>query len=121
VSPTVTDMEPLHFRVRLFSLVDDRRGKRAPDGPQSLPPHATHGTVHQIAQFTGSRPMADKKTARKPGRPAPDSEKKQFLASMDPDILRRMKAAAALREKTASFVLEEAAKEWLDRHQDGKK
>jgi predicted transcriptional regulator len=40
---------------------------------------------------------------------------------MDPDVIRRVKAAAALRDKTASFVLEEAAKEWLDRHQDGKK
>ncbi|WP_245162921.1 hypothetical protein [Bradyrhizobium vignae] len=40
---------------------------------------------------------------------------------MDPDVTRRIKAAAALRDKTASLVLEEAAKEWLDRHQDGKK
>jgi hypothetical protein len=51
----------------------------------------------------------------------PDGEKKQFLTSMDPIIIRRIKAAAALRDKTASFVLEEAAKEWLERHQDGKK
>jgi hypothetical protein len=31
---------------------------------------------------------------------------------MDPDVIRRIKAAAALRDKTASFVLEEAAKDW---------
>ena len=40
---------------------------------------------------------------------------------MDPNVIRRIKAAAALRDKTASFVLEEAAKEWLERHQIGKK
>ncbi|WP_276326191.1 hypothetical protein [Bradyrhizobium elkanii] len=40
---------------------------------------------------------------------------------MDPDAIGRVKAAAAMRDKTASLVLEEAAKEWLDRHQDGKK
>jgi predicted transcriptional regulator len=31
---------------------------------------------------------------------------------MDPEVTRRIKAAAALRDKTASYVLEEAAKEW---------
>jgi predicted transcriptional regulator len=40
---------------------------------------------------------------------------------MDPDVIRRIKAAAALRDKTASYLLEEAARDWLDRHQDGKK
>jgi hypothetical protein len=65
--------------------------------------------------------MAEKKTAGKPGRKAPDGEKRQFLTSMDPAVIRRVKAAAALRDKTASLILEEAAKEWLDRHQDGKK
>ena len=65
--------------------------------------------------------MADKKTGRRPGRPASDGEKRQFLASLDPDVLRRMKSAAALREQTTSSALEEAATEWLDRHQDGKK
>jgi hypothetical protein len=64
--------------------------------------------------------MADKKPAVR-GRKPPAGEKKQFLTTMDPDVIRRIKAAAALRDKTASLVLEEAAKEWLDRHQDGKK
>jgi hypothetical protein len=85
-----------------------------------LPRHATHGTVPGIMQRTGKL-MADKKPASKRGRKPPDGEKKQFLTSMDPDVIRRIKAAAALRDKTASFVLEEAAKEWLERHQDGKK
>jgi predicted transcriptional regulator len=64
--------------------------------------------------------MAEKKTAGRPGRKAPEGEKKQFLTSMDPEIIRRIKAAAALRDKTASLVLEEAAKDWLDRN-DGTK
>jgi hypothetical protein len=64
--------------------------------------------------------MAEKKPAAR-GRKPPEGEKKQFLTSMDPDIIRRIKAAAALKDKTASFVLEEAAREWLERHQGGKK
>lgn len=63
--------------------------------------------------------MAEKKARR--GRKPPDGPRKQFLASLDPDVLRRIKAAAAMRDLNASQVLEEAAKEWLDRHQDGKK
>jgi hypothetical protein len=59
--------------------------------------------------------MADKKPAR--GRKPPEGEKKQFLTSMDPDVIRRIKAAAALRDLTASFVLEEAAKDWLERNE----
>jgi hypothetical protein len=55
------------------------------------------------------------------GTETPPGTKKQFLTSMDPEIIRRIKAAAALRDKTASVVLEEAAKEWLERHLDGKK
>jgi predicted transcriptional regulator len=39
---------------------------------------------------------------------------------MDPEIIRRIKSAAALRDTTASMVMEEAAAEWLERHQ-GKK
>jgi hypothetical protein len=64
--------------------------------------------------------MADKKAATR-GRKPPVGEKRQFLTSLDPDVIRRIKAAAALRDTTASLVMEEAAKEWLDRHQDGKK
>jgi hypothetical protein len=64
--------------------------------------------------------MADKKPVAR-GRKPPVGEKRQFLTSMDPAVIRRIKSAAALRDKTASLVLEEAAKEWLDRHQDGKK
>lgn len=89
-------------------------------GPKPLLRPATHGTVSGIAQRTG-RLMADRKPVAKPGRKPPDGTKRQFLTSMDPDVIRRIKAAAALRDQTASWVLEDAAKEWLERHQDGKK
>jgi predicted transcriptional regulator len=62
--------------------------------------------------------MADKKAA--PGRKAPEGAKKQFLTSMDPEIIRRIKAAAALRDRTASVILEEAAKDWLERNENSK-
>ncbi|MET4312542.1 hypothetical protein [Bradyrhizobium sp. RT4b] len=65
--------------------------------------------------------MAEKKKAGRPGRKPPAGTKKQFLTSMDPAVIRRVKSAAALRDTTASLILEEAAKEWLDRHADGKK
>lgn len=59
--------------------------------------------------------MVAKKTPAKPGRKAPEGEKKQFLTTMDPEIIRRIKAAAAMEDVTASAILEKAAKEWLDR------
>jgi len=97
----------------------DWRGKRAYLRRRLLLRPATHGTILPHLHRAG-RVMADKKPVAR-GRKPPVGEKKQFLTSMDPDIIRRIKAAAALRDKTASFVLEEAAKDWLDRHQDGKK
>ncbi|WP_354214095.1 MULTISPECIES: hypothetical protein [unclassified Bradyrhizobium] len=40
---------------------------------------------------------------------------------MDVEIIRRIKSAAALRDTTASLLMEEISREWLERHQDGKK
>lgn len=65
--------------------------------------------------------MAEKKKAGRPGRKPPPGVKKPLLTSMDPEIIRRIKSAAALRGTTASLVMEQAAAEWLERHQDGKK
>lgn len=104
----------------------DREGPPAIDGETDreavrnacrAPP--TSATIQTVAQRAG-RAMADRKPATR-GRKPPEGSKKQFLTSMDPDAIGRVKAAAAMRDKTASLVLEEAAKEWLDRHQDGKK
>jgi hypothetical protein len=54
--------------------------------------------------------MADKKLSAKRGRKPPDGEKKQFLSSMDPTVIRDIKVAAASLDTTASQVLETAAK-----------
>lgn len=41
---------------------------------------------------------------------------------MDPQIIKRIKAAASMRETTASLVMEQAAAtEWLEKHQNEKK
>ena len=64
--------------------------------------------------------MAEKKKGT-PGRKPPPGVKKPLLASIDPDITKRIKAAAALKGTTASLIMEEAAREWLERHRDGKK
>ncbi|MHC2674483.1 hypothetical protein ACVI1J_006646 [Bradyrhizobium diazoefficiens] len=65
--------------------------------------------------------MADKKAAGKPGRKPSDGSKKQFLSSMDPDVIRAIKVAAAELDKNASQVLETAAKEWLERYRASKR
>jgi len=65
--------------------------------------------------------MAEKKTAAKRGRKPPDGEKRQFLSSMDPEVIRAIKVAAVELDKTASQVLETAAKEWLERLRAGKR
>jgi len=65
--------------------------------------------------------MAEKKAVGRPGRKAPDGAKKQFLSSMDPEVIRAIKVAAAELDKNASQVLETAAKEWLERYRAGKK
>jgi hypothetical protein len=80
----------------------------------------THGTILGGAQRVG-RGMAEKKPVVRRGRKPPDGEKKQFLSSMDPDVIRAIKVAAAELDRTASQVLETAAKEWLERHRAGKR
>jgi hypothetical protein len=70
----------------------------------------THG------QDNGGRENVSTKE-RKP----PRGDKRQFLRSIDPNVIRAIKVAAASLDKTASQVLEEAANEWLERHHAGKK
>ncbi|MGY3449166.1 hypothetical protein [Bradyrhizobium sp. USDA 4353] len=97
----------------------ERRENRPLIRSERLPRRSTNATIQANAQRAG-RVMADRKAPRR-GRKPPDGEKKQFLTNMDPEVIRRIKAAAALRDRTASSLLEEAAKEWLERHPDGKK
>jgi hypothetical protein len=52
--------------------------------------------------------------ARKGRKPA-EGEKRQFLATMDPEVIKPVKLAAFEDETSASEILEEAATEWLER------
>jgi Ribbon-helix-helix protein, copG family len=73
-----------------------------------------------MAQRTG-RAMADAKPSQKKGRKPPQGDKRQFLTSLDPEVIKQIKQAAIGLEKTASEVMEEAAREWLERHRAGKR
>lgn len=44
--------------------------------------------------------------------------KRQFNTMMRADVVRQVKLAAVTQERTASEIMEEAALEWLDRHQN---
>ena len=60
--------------------------------------------------------MAEPKAPSRRGRKPPEGDKKQFLTSMDPDVIKAIKQAAIDKDRTASDVMEEAAKQWLARH-----
>ena len=59
--------------------------------------------------------MAHEEPSSRKGRKPPDGTKKQFLTSIDPDVIRAIKVAALATDRTASEVMEEAAREWLER------
>ena len=67
--------------------------------------------------------MAGKKSSKardaSPSVPkkAPPPGKRYFLATMDADLIKKMKQAAISDETSASDCLEEAAKEWLARRE----
>jgi Ribbon-helix-helix protein, copG family len=65
--------------------------------------------------------MADESRSPRKGRKPPQGDKRQFLTSMDPEVIRQIKQAAIGLDKTASEVMEQAAKEWLGRHHARKK
>ena len=49
------------------------------------------------------------------GRKPAEGEKRQFLATMDPKVIKAVKLAAIEDETSASGILEEAAIQWLVR------
>jgi transcription initiation factor IIF auxiliary subunit len=66
----------------------------------------------------------DEKTERKkPGRKLPPGaeDRRQFLAQMNADVIRAIKVAAAEDGKTASELLEQAARELLQSRKPVKK
>ena len=50
---------------------------------------------------------------RKGRKPAGGGEKRQFLATMDPELIKAIKTAAIQTDVSASEILEEAARAWL--------
>jgi hypothetical protein len=65
--------------------------------------------------------MADEKPSPRRRREPPEGDKRQFLTSMDPDVIKAIKQAAIDKDRTASDVMEEAARQWLERLRAGKK
>jgi hypothetical protein len=67
----------------------------------------------------GKRPvtdigMAEKKKAAH-GRRTPLGDRRQFLTMMSPDVIKAIKQAALEEDRAAWDVMEEAAKQWLER------
>jgi hypothetical protein len=67
------------------------------------------------AILPGRSRMAKQKTTAAKRRKPPVGEKRQFLTSMDPDVIKSVKSAALEDDTTASAIIEEAAREWLGR------
>jgi hypothetical protein len=45
----------------------------------------------------------------------PRGDKRQFLVTMGPEVIKAIKTAAIADDKTASELMEEAAKDWRER------
>ena len=59
--------------------------------------------------------MTEKKKPLLKGRKPPEGDRRQFLLSIEADVIRAVKLAALEDDRTASAIMEEAAKQWLDR------
>jgi hypothetical protein len=57
------------------------------------------------------KPIKPKRKGRKPA----EGDKRQFLTTMDPEVIKSIKLAAIEEETSGSLILETAAKEWLER------
>ncbi len=59
--------------------------------------------------------MVEKKKVPKRGRKSPVGDRRQFLTMMSPDVIRAVKQAAIEDDRAAWDIMEEAAKQWLER------
>ena len=59
--------------------------------------------------------MTDQKRPKRRGRKPAEGDKRKFLATLDPEVIKNLKLAAIENDTSASECLEEAAKEWLKR------
>jgi hypothetical protein len=65
--------------------------------------------------------MAEKKKQPTPLKRRPIGDRRQFLTMMSPDLIKSIKLAAIEDDRPASAVIEEAAKQWLERRKSAKK
>jgi hypothetical protein len=63
--------------------------------------------------------MAEAKKAGKDRKPS-SGDTRNFFATMSADIIKAIKQAALDDDTTASAILEQAAKEWLDRRKESR-
>jgi hypothetical protein len=59
--------------------------------------------------------MKELKRPLRKGRKPAEGDKRQFLTTMDPEVIKAVKKAAIEEDKSASEILEKAAREWLER------
>lgn len=59
--------------------------------------------------------MTEKKKPLRKGRKPADGDKRQFLLTLDAEVIKNIKLAAIEDETSASEAMEEAAKQWLER------
>ncbi len=59
--------------------------------------------------------MTGKKKPLRKGRKPAEGDKRQFLLTMDPEVIKNIKLAAIEDDTSASETMEEAAKQWLER------
>jgi hypothetical protein len=71
----------------------------------------------RIAQHGRQNRMVEKKKAPTPkrGRRSPLGDRRQFLMMMSPVVIKAVKQAAIEDDRPAWSIMEEAAKQWLDR------
>jgi hypothetical protein len=65
-------------------------------------------------------PAVTEKKATLKGRKPPAGDKRQFLLSMDAEVIKSIKLAAVEDDTTASATMEDAAKQWLERRKKQK-
>lgn len=63
--------------------------------------------------------MTEKKANLK-GRKPPGGDKRQFLLSIEAEVVKSIKLSALEDETTSSAIMEEAAKQWLERRKSGR-
>jgi hypothetical protein len=86
-----------------------------------LPQSATHGTVFRANRAATDAKMAEKKKEPKRLKRLPIGDRRQFLMMMSPDLIKLIKLAAIEDDKSAGAVMEDAAKQWLERRKSAKK